>query len=1577
MTTTRRIQICLFVIEFVAAVTICYGSTKLFKILPFGGISWTAELILLTLAGLWIIKSTLGAMHSLQHGSVYKNNEKYDIIDDDKNDPLIICHEREGRQAHSTTTNNAGEDKSSTQAQSEIIAETKKSLSNTEISSGGQDTADISFPIMAIFATVVLQCAIRLFVLAQNLRRKFRFKKRVANDSLIQLTDIPFAIGKKISSGGCSFFIFSFLNGWVRCDDNSQANGDNSGVSVDNNMTLQAVSFDQISINSSRILRRSPRQCDDPVDLTNSSIATTQPSWWGFAFGGIEMNFEIHLKKEHRRPGQNVRDDGDTNIRTITITIKVESLQFNILPRCSDWVNVRGIQIDTDATFDTDGSAPFDCSQTNSSGECKTLFGFGMSTAFGQLNMHLFSSKNTTTGLASGNDKRNEVLAWDGAKSSFYLRQFDSSSQNTGNKVLRKKTVASISYPAGFIVVHGSKQKQFETRLASTASPLRQAAIYVGKYANNRDDNSAMGDSSFILGVDLKVLSIFVQSTDVLLQNIAGSVVRDNSSARVHQNAMQIVSNKKTAKKTEKTDVVEFYFISCVHLYALLPTSKNNGTPPFCDNSHANATIMNTLSLRTTLASLQWRKRLQVKSSDESFDGDSFRGYLGIMPQKHYDVSSINLADVRDTSLRYEVFGIGQHDNECAAALSLAVLKRTKAKFIHLSCSENKSALPDNKIRDVVHKSKCMAVDLGSVAVRLNGEVVTHLACIMQTVDGAQVAVTGLQRTSKRIKQIVSNKGGKSSSPDSCVVKQNSFDRVDLSCSCVDAIIDLPIAPDGVNNSYSIECDDAANDQQVRMALLNGKTTVGISKFGGIVNVTPQTTYCGAPGFPDVDETFETELQKNAECYLFEIAISQIEGSVAFFPHASLPVIDRETATIIAPRKKETIFYSHATGLLIKTTSPLNNSQTKNTPLQSPPPTTSKAIAVDFDELSVYERFNEDDQTGSSLFSIPVSEFLLSRNGPGAPADWPMMQTYFENKNSLVKILKCKGKVCMVDRRDIVAGEKSSLVLIKFSESSSSELEIVWSPVFQCLQASCNYRVQEALARLKACLPKKQSNKSGFPCQKTNIRIGVDSLSRAHMHTFLGSRSAMQTVFEGGLDLSISMTKHVPPATTTSKESASKPNITFQAKHVLVLLNGIETPIFTFDSLFVENIIRRANDNEVMEFVRKSDQPIHDLGDFIVTDHDGHPLKEIFELKLGSCTTMKFPPVLHFGGVIDDFLLTPRALDIGLGSLKNSQHKRMKRYQMMSIKCIIPFLDVALMNPSPDAKHHSLIGSYSPPTSQSFLRDELRLCLEAVDVSIERNTPPEITQSQINALDEDDSSIFDFGPSIQGGEIYLTMNHVVCTLHPLNLATPLIRVNDLTVDGILYLAGLSPTTPEIQEGKTITSSLSCHHNFSTNARQCKCCCYGVSFHSTGIPVKLYSDCKVFCEDLDISYGPVLNPSIPRLMECLQRLLPPPPKTVNKQDPPPPISWWDNLRFFVHGPLSLSVNAMAIRWLLDSHTFRDQSIILNCQKCCIDYNLGYFEIDATDLNVSIPGCVLNQVILHLVFLYAFLIFCIFC
>ena len=169
----------------------------------------------------------------------------------------------------------------------------------------------------------------------------------------------------------------------------------------------------------------------------------------------------------------------------------------------------------------------------------------------------------------------------------------------------------------------------------------------------------------------------------------------------------------------------------------------------------------------------------------------------------------------------------------------------------------------------------------------------------------------------------------------------------------------------------------------------------------------------------------------------------------------------------------------------------------------------------------------------------------------------------------------------------------------------------------------------------------------------------------------------------------------------------------------------------------------------------------------------------------------QFPPTLHFGQVIEDMNLFPKALFEGLNRLKGNSTKPMKKYQLMTIKCSIPFFDVSLTD---------YVRNSETSTTTKILRDVYRTCFETVEVVIERSTPPQMIQAQINEFDEDDSSTHEYGPQVQGGLFCLNVKHVICILHPLTLVNPLIRVDNYAINGILYLATLSPNTPGVQGG---------------------------------------------------------------------------------------------------------------------------------------------------------------------------------
>ena len=138
--------------------------------------------------------------------------------------------------------------------------------------------------------------------------------------------------------------------------------------------------------------------------------------------------------------------------------------------------------------------------------------------------------------------------------------------------------------------------------------------------------------------------------------------------------------------------------------------------------------------------------------------------------------------------------------------------------------------------------------------------------------------------------------------------------------------------------------------------------------------------------------------------------------------------------------------------------------------------------------------------------------------------------------------------------------------------------------------------------------------------------------------------------------MNISTAKHSSSSSESLNET-SKPIIYFQAQQIKIHFNDILTPIFVIEGISLQNYLRRAYCNEIKEYLNKIDSPIDSFGDELVSDNDGHPLKEIFELGVGSSITVQFPPALHFGQVVEDMTLVPKALFYGLNRMMEDRKK--------------------------------------------------------------------------------------------------------------------------------------------------------------------------------------------------------------------------------------------------------------------------------------------------------------------------------
>ena len=267
----------------------------------------------------------------------------------------------------------------------------------------------------------------------------------------------------------------------------------------------------------------------------------------------------------------------------------------------------------------------------------------------------------------------------------------------------------------------------------------------------------------------------------------------------------------------------------------------------------------------------------------------------------------------------------------------------------------------------------------------------------------------------------------------------------------------------------------------------------------------------------------------------------------------------------------------------------------------------------------------------------------------------------------------------------------------------------------------------------------------------------------------------------------------------------------------------------------------------------------------------------------------------------------------------------------MSIKFSVPFLSIiALRDADP-------LG----PVDRSGRQEELGLCFEGLEFGVERNSPPSYTQTQILSFDEDGSDDIVYGPVIQGGLMTIRIEHVFFTLRPLNLALPVATISNLRLSGYLFLCGVDHQSCQVVQGRPVIHRLN-HHGRSD---------YCLASYASGIPVKLYTDSDLSCSEISANWGQVMRMSVPRLVECIKRIVPPPPEPVAGILP---LAWWDNVRFFVHGSIKLTSAVLEFRWLLDSVDNADECILLHCSKLCINHSVGRFEVEAVDLTLSVPS-----------------------
>ena len=222
---------------------------------------------------------------------------------------------------------------------------------------------------------------------------------------------------------------------------------------------------------------------------------------------------------------------------------------------------------------------------------------------------------------------------------------------------------------------------------------------------------------------------------------------------------------------------------------------------------------------------------------------------------------------------------------------------------------------------------------------------------------------------------------------------------------------------------------------------------------------------------------------------------------------------------------------------------------------------------------------------------------------------------------------------------------------------------------------------------------------------------------------------------------------------------------------------------------------------------------------------------------------------------------------------------------------------------------------------------------------------------QLQKLDEDKSEKYIYGPMIQGGNFAMNIEHVTCTLHPLNALTPLGDIKNLNLSGFIYLVALSSENKGINTCRWFCAPVKCHHTS-------RCVCdYGVVLETGSPPVKIYYDVQLSSTDVYSNYGPLVNSSIPGLLKIIDRFIPSSPYSDERYLRPkptsPPLSAWDNMRNQFHGQFSWKIDNVSFRWLLDTAPKYDWSILVTTKNLSLHHSVGIFDLELFDTIVSIP------------------------
>jgi len=582
-----------------------------------------------------------------------------------------------------------------------------------------------------------------VFVLVHNIRRRWLARKQsisAVKSRLISFSEIPFTI-RDTSGGGRHFYLFSYLNEFVRGDSMGNSRTENAS---DGNMILQAVSFERFAINSSYVLvGSSKRQQRNVVPEKCTLSPSSSSSSLALSLGDIQLSLTILLKRKQRiGTTQSTTEEESRCARSITVSLKIKSLEFGCFPYLFDRVQVRGVGFDVDAVF---------ASVTSVDKANSNVTGIGMSVSCKRVGMNTFCSNEKRIGrppFLGSSTKRSNVVSWDAIQSTFYdqrlLSGFDDYS------ALERTNVALVSLPMGYFVVQPADVNQSPPISQQQSPSTRQALVSLGRGSSTKDELT----QHLALGIDFEATHRFIPLMELLLQNAFCSLVRNNTQPT---DVLIEVSTKTKLKTTSKIELVEVNATGYASLYALLSKSSHD-----VDIGHGHEAV----SMKAANTTAQWRKRNSL---------DSNSSFNRAVPNNS---SAVALVIVKDLC----VYCHSSLDSDLDIIRIVGVSLETAW---WLQQVENKP-LPRT------------SADVGGVLLRLDSEVIGRFARLNNDLQTTKVLGNALQRRlngldRKLPKDQVDGLKRKINHP--------SFDALNLSCASVDAIVELQIPSESNNNN--------------------------------------------------------------------------------------------------------------------------------------------------------------------------------------------------------------------------------------------------------------------------------------------------------------------------------------------------------------------------------------------------------------------------------------------------------------------------------------------------------------------------------------------------------------------------------------------------------------------------------------------------------------------------------------------------------------------------------------------------------------------------------------------------------